>query len=121
MPAGYGGARQRKLLFLGWIVPPVVWLAQLTVAYALAPWACAHGREWPLALVTGASAAVTAAVAGLLLAAWRRDGGTWREATNGGGASRETFAALVGFFVSVLVLLILLAQGLAIAIIEPCD
>ncbi len=109
-------ARARWLILVGWIVPPVVWLASLQVAYALVPMACRTQRTWPLWLATAVGLALVVA-SGLF--AWRR----WRPARlpDDDPATRDGFLAAVGVLLSVECGLVLLAQALALSILHPCD
>jgi|GEM_PF-1452926 len=36
---------------LGWLLPPVWWLTQFQVRYALVPWACKVGKPWSVPAV----------------------------------------------------------------------
>jgi hypothetical protein len=120
MAEGAIAPRQRRLLMLGWLVPPLVWLGQMQLAYALTLSTCQNRKIWPLLAVHAAGALVTILVGASALHAWRGLGATWPGKADD-GSTRESFAAIVGVLISAQVLLILIAQVLAVIVIGPCD
>ena len=116
-----GTLNTRSLILAGWLAPPLIWLGQLTVVYALAPAACVEEDRTALLVVIGASA-VPVLAAGWT--AWR----TWLRSTPEGSPDvpvfvreRRRFAAAIGALLALQVLLVLAAQTLAVAIVGPCD
>jgi hypothetical protein len=106
-------------LWPGLFVAPLAFLAELTLAYALVPYACQsqrHAALHALQLVTLAVAAGAALYA-------------WREYRHAGGMlpddaadknTRDRFVALLGVLVSGLTVLALLAQWITTWVIPPC-
>ncbi len=105
--------RQRRLLLLGWILTPVVWLATMQAAYALAPATCARGMSWPLLATLAAGALATLAGGWTAARAWRRRGRIWPGADDD-VPTRESFAAVIALLVAMQMLLLLTAQVLAV-------
>ena len=106
-------------LWAGVLVRPTAMLIQLQTNYALVPWACGSGHTWPLHLVSFLTLLLTV-VAGLLAyRMWRRLR-TMNEDT-GGTLARSRFMAAVGVLISLLMVLVIVAQWLPIFIDHPCE
>lgn len=103
-----------------WVVPPLLWLGQLQMSYSVASLGCDTWR--PLLLYSGFAATIVIAV-GLGAYGWR----AWRQASGGwpdesrGPRGLASFVALIGLLLIVQIVLVMLAQGLAIAILAPCS
>jgi hypothetical protein len=110
------GATRDSALWFGVLAGPVAWAARFTASYALVGPACATGAWWPLPLLTAAGVLVTA-VAGLV--AWR----AWRsfpDADGGAVFGRRRFMAFAGVSLSVLFIIVTLAESLPMLWIGPC-
>lgn len=108
--------RHRRLL-TGWIALPVLWLAQLQATYALAGTLCQAGARWQLLAITAVAALATLAIGARETRAWRR--GTAAPPSGDAPLDRLTFAGQLGAMLSVIVLLALAAQAVAI-LAAPC-
>ena len=107
---------------VGWAAvlgPPLVWFASQQASYALVPWAC-HGGPLIAIHLVNLAALLLVALAGA--AAWRH----WRRA--GPDVSdefvpppgRARFLALVGFLLSGLFGLAIIAQAIGAFFLGPC-
>jgi hypothetical protein len=112
-------ARQRNLLLAYWIAPPLLWLGQLQLSYALTQRSCTSGSVRLLVLVVVATMLLTGLAGWRALAAWRASERLW-PAGEGGATPRAAFASLIGMMICVQMLLVLAVQALAIAIVGPC-
>ena len=70
-------------LWVGVLIGPVVWLALLELNFALVPWACAAGANWPMLATTLVALAAVAAGALLSLRGWRDTGPSGRRRAPG--------------------------------------
>lgn len=113
--------RQLAGLWFGVLGPPVIWAARLMTAYALVPRSCEPGG------LTAMNAVTLVALAGSLLAgfvafrSWRGAG----EAADGDGtagllAGRTRFLGFVGMLSSLLFSAVIVAEGLANLMVDPC-
>jgi hypothetical protein len=129
----------------GLLAGPIAWLLQLQVAYVLIPWACAHDQQnLSLHLVTIASLLLTAGGAFIARRDWRGDGSEPPGDTVGTGSAgrvngvggvggvggvssavnaraRSRFMAVLGLCTSAFFFLVILVQGLASFILNPCQ
>lgn len=112
--------RQGRVLLLGWVVPPVVWLAVMQIAYALAPATCTSGRAWLLLAPLAIGAVATVAIGGGIARAFWRRGGEW-PGTVDDVPNRESFAAVIAALLALQVVLILIAQAAAVLVVDPCS
>ncbi len=105
------------LLLAVWVAPPLLWLLQLQATYAYAAFSC----EAPHVIaIVGALAATTVLVGGLAAIAWvarRRASG----APPAASPAAASFVAVVGLFLSLQLVMVMLAQALAVAILSPCS
>lgn len=107
-------------LWTGLLLAPVAVLANIEIAYALVPGACASRSVVSLHLV---HAATMLLVLGGGLTAWR----CWREVglgwADGPGdrVARTRFLAGLGVLVSALSVLLILAQWIPVMILDPCQ
>jgi hypothetical protein len=113
-------ARHIRMLWGGLLLPPAAFLANLEIAYALVPVACAARGTLLLHLVNAASLAV--AVAGGLIAwrSWNMVGRLWPDG-EAGPIGRSRFLAAVGVSLAVLCVLVIVAQWLAVFLLDPCQ
>jgi hypothetical protein len=110
--------RHPLLLWTGWLVGPVAWTLHLMVSYLMVEWVCETGGEWALHAVTLATALMAAAGAWVAWGQWTAAGRQWPR--GGGGIERVRFMAVSGVVISVLMLLIILAEGVPNFILNPC-
>jgi hypothetical protein len=107
-------------LWAGVIGAPLLWLAQLTIAYALVPWVCHTRRFFTLHLVTVLSIVAIAAGALVCWRDWQRAGGQAPDSTDGGRVGAARLTAPVGLGQCVLLIILLLVQWAAIFLVDPC-
>jgi hypothetical protein len=98
---------------------PLVWLACLTLGYALVPWACVTGRSFVIHLVMLAGFVVAAATAFLGWRAWHI-GGAGSATEEAAPTGRHRFLALVGIGMGAVSALVLLANEIVTVILGPC-
>lgn len=113
-------AREIRALWIGVLLPPVAFLINLEVAYALVPTACSSGTALPVHLVH--LACFFLAVGGGLVA-WRRwvAGGKVWSGEEGGALGRSRFMAGVGLLLSGLFVLVIVAQWIPSFLLDPCQ
>ena len=113
-------ARELRALWTGLLLAPAAFLLNLEVAYALVPAACSE-RSRLLIHVVHAVCLVLAA-AGMLAAwrMWRVTGETWPGGA-GGRLSRSRFMSGLGLFLSLLFVLVIVAQWIPSFILSPCQ
>jgi hypothetical protein len=97
------------------LLAPILALADQSVAYALAGWACAHQQP---AAMHGVHAVTFIACAGGAFAAW----GLWRESAGPGDERRHVRHFLSGIAIasSALAAAAIAAMWMANAILPPC-
>jgi hypothetical protein len=102
------------------LLPPLAFLINLEVAYALVPTACSGRNLLPVHLVHLISL-VLAIVGGLTaLRHWRLSGATWPGGA-GGRLSRTQFMSGVGMLLGLLFALVIVAQWIPSFILDPCQ
>jgi hypothetical protein len=113
-------ARHIRMLWTGLLLAPVAFLANLEIGYALVPAACTARSTLPLHLVNAASLAL-ALVGGLI--AWRSWNTVGRVWPNGeaGPIGRSRFLAALGVLLAAQFALVILAQWLAVFLLDPCQ
>jgi hypothetical protein len=113
-------ARHLQALWAGLLLPPVAFLANLEIAYALVPAACASRDPLPLHLVN-AVWLVVAIVGGLI--AWRTWDAVGRRWPDGEDApvGRSRFLAGIAVLLSGLCVLVIVAQWIAVFLLDPCQ
>jgi hypothetical protein len=102
------------------LVPPLLVLLQLEVAYALVHPACNGGGKWPLQVSFALAILITGAIS---LVGWR-ESDRWEPLSQhdpSGRAARSWFLAALGAFLSSLSTLVLIAQWLATLFLNPCQ
>ncbi len=113
-----GEGKGALLLWAGVLGPPIVFLTDLLVSYAMAYWACSSGRRWALDLVTLASVARVVLCG---LTAWRLWAGAGAADPQGAfPADRTRFMGMVGLLSSALFLLATLGLLVPRLVIGPC-
>jgi len=99
--------------------PPLVFLLNLEINYAMVTWACTSGNGWALHVVHLVSllAALGAGLMGRAL--WNRLSGAWPDSLPGSPA-RARFMAALGALGGVLFALVILAQWVTAMVLGPC-
>lgn len=113
-------AKELWTLWAGQLLAPIAFLLNLELAYALVPAACSRGSEL---LVHGAHAVcLVLAALGTLAAwrSWRSTGETWPGGA-GGRLARSRFLAGTGLLLSLLFVLVILAQWIPSFVLNPCQ
>jgi hypothetical protein len=113
-------ARHIRALWTGLLLPPIVVLADIELAYALVPAACSSKSNLPVHLVH--ALAMLLVLFGGLIAwrNWRILGGGWPD-SEGGPLARTQFLSGVGVFLSGLCALVVLACWSAVLLLDPCQ
>lgn len=106
-------------LWLGLLLGPIAALSQLEANYALVLYACSSGQKWTLHLVSILAVLITLLGLGLAHRNWRKVG---RHVNHEGAGvvPRSSFMALLGILMSILMLLVIVAQWIAVFIYGPC-
>lgn len=107
--AGPGAERSPVRLWILVLGPPVIWAARFMATYGISPLACAADA---LVLLHGITLVSAAAVAALGWVSWR----DWRAAR----AARTRAMTLFGLMAAALFLVVIIAEGLANVMIDPC-
>lgn len=109
-------------LWFAFLGPPIIWAMRFTVAYALVPTVCSAAGLLALNVITLVALGGTV-LAGVVAAhSWRRTRGEhgaqgYRSET---GWRRARFMALAGIFTSALFTAVIVAEGLANVLVDPC-
>jgi hypothetical protein len=112
------GVGAALVLWAGILGPPVVFLVDLTLSYALAYWACSSGHRVVLDLVTLCALAI------VFLCGWNAwrllEGSPGADPQGGHRGDRTRFMAQVGLLTSALFTLAVLAFAVPRLVIGPC-
>lgn len=109
-----------KALWLLIVAGPIIVAIEMQANYVLVRMACNAQRNLALYAVLIVSIALTLATAVISFLLWKVEGTTWpREATD--LSSRVGFVAVLGILSSVMSLLVLIAQGIAMVLFNPCQ
>jgi hypothetical protein len=100
--------------------PPILWLLQFQVRYALVPWCCANGNRSLLWLASGISVFLVLVFTTLAICAWKRLRPELPDEAASVSRPRARFMALVGLMSSGLFGLATVAQALPVWWIDPC-
>jgi hypothetical protein len=113
-------ARELRALWTGLLLAPTAFLLNLEVAYALVPVACSDGSRLVIHIVH--LVCLVLAALGTLAAwrMWRVTGETWPGGA-GGHLSRSRFMSGLGLFLSLLFVLVIVAQWIPSFILSPCQ
>lgn len=103
-------------LWFGFLGPPVIWAIRLSASYALVPLVCRMGWSWLINVVTLAALAGITLAGAVAYGSWRRAG----HASEPGRARRIRFMGLVGMLIAALFFAVVVAEGLANFMVEPC-
>lgn len=121
MDAGQLDLRATRVVAAQWAVvlgPPVLWTLRFMGNYALMPLACSHGA---LLLLHAMNAVALLILMGLGWMAWRVHRGTSAGAADADDLVRRTrFMGLFGLMSVALFFVVIVAEGLANVMIDPC-
>lgn len=98
-------------LWIGILGPPIVWLFQFEINFAIVPWTCANASAWMIHLVTLLALAL-AAGAGVI---------GWRARAAEGVPDYAKFMGVGGAILGAGFSLMILAQGLTSVVLGPCE
>jgi hypothetical protein len=107
-------------LAAGLFAPPIAVLANIEIAYALVPGACASRNTLPLHLVNAVCLAVTIGAALMAWRYWKAVGLGWPE-DDGTPLARSRFIAGIAVLLGGLCVLVLVAQWIAVFLLDPCQ
>jgi hypothetical protein len=107
-------------LWLGLLLGPIAALLQLQTNYALVSTACTSGKAWPLHLVSLTGVLIALCAALVSYRCWVRLGASWDEEP-AGTVGRARFMSAVGILISLLMLLVNIAQWIPVFIYGPCQ
>ena len=115
-------ARERpSLVWLGYgfLGPPIVWAVKFMVAYALVPGACSAGGLLFLNVLTLVALGATVLAGVVAARSLRRTRGEPEEHADP-TRRRARFMAMAGLFTSALFTAVIVAEGLANVLVDPC-
>lgn len=109
-------------LWFGFLGPPIIWGVKFMVAYALVPGACSAAGLLALNVVTLVALAGTVLAGAVAARSWRRTRGEHDAVGDADqtGWRRARFMALSGIFSSALFTAVIVAEGLANVLVDPC-
>ena len=113
-------ARHIRMLWAGLLLAPAAFLANLEVAYALVPAACAARNTLLLHLVNGASLVVALTGGVIAWRSWNTVGRSWPNG-EAGPIGRSRFLAAMGVLLTALCALVIVAQWTAVFLLDPCQ
>jgi len=109
-----------KALWVLIVAGPVIVAIEQQANYVLVRQACSAQRNIALYTVTGVALVLTITTALIAFVLWRTEGTTWpTEATD--LPSRIRFIAMLGMLSSGMSLLVVIAQGIATVLFDPCQ
>jgi hypothetical protein len=109
-----------RALWTGVLLPPVAFLLNLEVAYALVPAACNARTVVLVHVVHLISLGLTVFAGVVAWRTWQRSGATW-PGSEGGRLSRTQFLAGMGILMGLTFGLVILAQWIPSFILDPCQ
>jgi hypothetical protein len=109
-----------RALWTGVLVPPIAFLFNLEVAYAIVPAACSARTVVLVHAVHLVSLALTIFGGVVALRTWRSSGATW-PGGEGGRISRTQFMAGIGMLMGLMFAVVILAQWIPSFILDPCQ
>jgi hypothetical protein len=113
-------ARALRALWTGILLPPLAFLLDLEVAYALVPTACSTRNQLPVHLSHLACLLLALFGGFTALRCWSALGSTW-PGEAGDPTARSRFMAGVGILMSALFVLIIVAMWIPSFILDPCQ
>lgn len=109
-----------KALWLLIVAAPIIVAIEMQTNYVLVRLACSAQRNVALYAVTIVAIVLTIAIGLIALALWRVEGITWpRESSE--LPDRVRFIAVLGMLSSGMSLLVIVAQGIATVLFNPCQ
>jgi hypothetical protein len=109
-----------KALWLLIVAAPIIVALEMQINFVLVRQACSAQRNIALYAVITAAIVLTVATALIALAVWRVEGTTWpTESTE--LSARIRFIAVLGMLSSGMSLLVIVAQGIATVMFNPCQ
>lgn len=114
-----GGDRLLPLWF-GFLGPPLIWAGRFGINYALLPYACEREAAWLLQVITLVALLGISAAALVAWRSWKAAGKT-RQLEFGGAETRARFLALAGLLSSAIFFTAVVAEGIALFLIHPCQ
>jgi len=117
---GIPDSRRIAALWAGLLVPPLAFLANLEVGYALVPTACKAGNQGMIHLVHLVFLLLSLAAGLIAWRSWNTYGSEWSGA-EGGPLARSRFMAGSGLTGSALFSLVIVAQWLPGFALTPCQ
>ena len=121
--------RGKLRLFAGFLGAPAIWLVQLQTNYMLVTAACESGTNLPLYISSLIFLAAAVGAGVLSWGNWMRAGISaessafrpiWPGPEDGSILARSRFMAMLGIATSAFFTLLIVAQAMAILIIDPC-
>jgi membrane protein YdbS with pleckstrin-like domain len=109
-----------KALWLLIILPPAIGAAAMQADFVLVRQACAAQRNVALYGVTIVGLALMIATAFIAFTIWRVEGSRW-PTEEADLSTRIRFIAMLGILSSAMSFLLLLAQGIATMLFDPCQ
>jgi hypothetical protein len=107
-------------LWVGLLLPPAVWSAQLEIVYLLTEYGCATANFLPVH-ITSAAALILSVFGGLVSwHNWMKTGGEWKS-ESAEPISRSSFMAILGVLTGALFSLVIFAQWLPTILGVPCE
>ena len=107
-------------LWIEMLGPPVLWLIQFQIRYALVPWCCANGNRSLLWTSSGGSLVLAAVMLMMSWSSWRNTPAPPMTEEAPIGQKRARFMATVGLMSSSLFLLLIAVQAIPVLFIDPC-
>jgi hypothetical protein len=113
-------ARRNLILWMGCLAGPAAWFLQLEATYALASRACAGKSRFGLHLLSLLCLLFVAAGSWAAWKGWSAGGREWPSGSDEGMISRARFMGVLGLMACLLCTVIICAQWIAVAILDPC-
>ena len=107
-------------LWAGLLAGPVAWLVQFEAVYAVTPLVCAGGDLLPLHLIMLVGLIVALGGCALSWSDWRTAGRGWPSDADEGKFARARFMSVLGLLTGSLFSLLIVAQWLAVLLLDPC-
>lgn len=112
--------RSNLRLWAGLLAGPVAWLVQLQAVYALAQQVCLGLGAWTLHAATLACLLPALGGCGLAWSGWGAAGRHWPSDADEGKLARVRFLSVLGLLTGALFSLLILAQWIAVWLLDPC-
>jgi hypothetical protein len=117
---GIPDSKRIAALWVGLLIPPLAFLANLEVSYALVPTACKVGNQSMIHLVHLVFLLLALGAGLIAWNSWNTYGTEW-SGTEGGPIARSRFMAGSGLMSSAMFVLVILAQWLPGFALSPCQ